>query len=68
MPILRGAMAARDEPRRALPLRLLLAPLRAALGVPQLRGALDDRPDVGHGERHLQELRRLDAVADLNSG
>jgi hypothetical protein len=34
--------------------------------VPQLRRALDDRPDVGHGERHVPQLRRLDAVADLN--
>ena len=41
-----------------LPLRLLPAPLRAALGVPQLRRALDDRPHVGHRERHLPQLRR----------
>ena len=34
-----------------LPLRVLPAPLRAALGVPELRRALHDRPDVRHRRR-----------------
>ena len=61
MPVLRGALAAAVEPRRALPLRVLPAPLRAALGLPELRRALDDRAHVEHGHPHLQPLRRLDA-------
>ena len=35
-----------DQPPRPLPLRELPAPVRAALGVPELRRALDDRADV----------------------
>jgi len=35
--------------------------------VPELRGALDYRPHVGHGERDLSQLRRLDVVADLTA-
>jgi hypothetical protein len=35
--------------------------------VPQLRRALDDRPDVGHGERDLPQLRQLDVAADLTA-
>ena len=48
VPVLPRALAAADEPARPLPLRLLPAPLRAALGVPGLRRALDDRADVEH--------------------
>ena len=36
---MRGAVAAADHPGRPLPLRVLPAPLRAALGVPRLRRA-----------------------------
>ena len=62
---MRRALAARHEPPRALPLRLLPAPVRAALGVPELRRSLDDRAHVRHRERHLPQLRRLDALAHL---
>src|SRR3954451_9657559 len=65
MPVLRGALAAAVEPRWALPLCELPAPLRAALGVPRLRRALDDRADVEHGHPDLQQLRRLDARRDM---
>ncbi len=43
----------------------LPAPLRAALGVPSLRRALDDRADVRHRQRDLPQLRRVDAPAHL---
>src|SRR3954454_7082583 len=62
---LRRAVAATFEPAGPLPLRLLPAPLRAALGLPELRRPLDDRADVGHGERRVPQLRRVDADADL---
>src|SRR3954451_22432422 len=65
MPVLRGDLAAAVEPRWALPLCELPAPLRAALGVPGLRRALDDRADVEHGHPDLQQLRRLDARLDM---
>ena len=42
------AVAAPDEPARALPLRLLPAPLRAALGLPELRHPRDDRAHDRH--------------------
>src|SRR2546430_7548386 len=61
-----GAVAAAYEPAGPLPLRLLPAALRAALGLPELRRALDDRADVRHRERHLPELRRFDAGPDLS--
>src|SRR5215208_6316861 len=64
---MRRALAARHEPPRALPLRLLPAPFRAPVGVPQLRGSLDDRAHVGHRERHLPQLRRLDARGHLTA-
>ncbi len=46
VPELLRAVAAPHESAGALPLRLLPAPLRAGLGVPQLRRALDDRANV----------------------
>ena len=61
LPRLRRAMAAPDQPARALPVRELPAPLRAGLGLPGLRRAPDDRPhalDRGHA---LPALRQLDA-------
>src|SRR3712207_6603529 len=58
-------MAPADEPARPLPLRQLPASLRAAVGLPGLRRALDDRADVRHGALPLRELRGLDAPADL---
>src|SRR5689334_20748285 len=58
-------MVAGDEPAGPLPLRELPRPLRAALGVPELRRALDDRPDVEHRPLRLQQLPELDAGADL---
>ncbi len=66
LPRLRRALAAADEPARPLPLRELPAPLRARLGVPQLRRALHDRADVEHGAVRLQPLPRVDAGADLS--
>ena len=65
-PQLRRAVAAPDQPARALPLRLLPAPLRAGLGVPQLRRALHDRAHVLHGDRQVQQLRRQHAAADMS--
>ena len=55
----------RDEPARPLPLRELPAPLRARVGVPELRRALDDRAHVEHRAVRLQPLPELDAPADL---
>ena len=55
---MRGTVAATDSRARPLPLRVLPAALRARIGMPQLRGALDDRADVEHGDRRLQSLRR----------
>jgi ribulose-phosphate 3-epimerase len=66
MPVLRGAVAAPDELGGTVSLRLLPAPFRAALGVPELRRALDDRAHVEHGDGHLQPLRRLDARRGMN--
>ena len=51
------------EPARPLPLRLLPAPLRAALGLPRLRRALHDRAHERHRQRDLPQLRRSDACA-----
>ena len=50
-----------------LPLRLLPAPLRADVGVPQLRRALDDRADVLDGDHEVQQLRRLDAPSRMSA-
>ena len=61
VPELRRAVAAPDQPARPLPLRVLPAPLRADLGLPQLRRALDDRADVLDGDPEVQQLRRLNA-------
>ena len=52
LPGLRRALAASVEPSRPLPLRVLPAPLRAAFGLPELRGARDDRAHVEH--RHAR--------------
>src|SRR3954453_1863666 len=57
VPELWRALAPDDEPARALPLRLLPAPLRAALRVPELRHALDDRAGDGPPQHHLQPVR-----------
>ena len=65
LPALRRALAAPDQPARPLPLRVLPAPLRAHLGVPQLRRALDDRAHVQHADRQVQQLRRQHAAGDL---
>ena len=48
-PSLRRAVAAADEPAGPLSLRELPAALRAAVRLPALRGALDDRAHVEHG-------------------
>src|SRR6476469_8731604 len=58
-------MAASDQPPRALSLRELPAPLRAALGVRELRRALHDRPHVRHRAVPVQPLPELDAPADM---
>ena len=67
VPRLRRAVAAADDARRPLPLRLLPAPLRAALGLPGLRRALHDRAHVLHRHHRLQPLRRLDAGRGLSA-
>src|SRR6185295_10043569 len=46
-------------------LRELPAPLRAALGVRELRRALHDRPHVRHRALPVQPLPELDAPADM---
>src|SRR5437899_2238828 len=60
-------MAAPDQSARALPVRVLPAPLRAGLGVSQLRRAFDDRADVLDRDPALQQLRRLDAATDMTA-
>jgi len=65
VPVLWWALAPRHEPAGPLSLPAVPAPLRAALRVPALRRPLDDRADVGHGQRDLPQLRRIDAAADL---
>ena len=67
VPPLRRAVAAPDQPARALPLRVLPAPLRAHLGVPQLRRALDDRADGLDGDVEVQQLRRHDAAGRMSA-
>src|SRR6202000_1722657 len=54
------------QPARTLPLRLLPAPLRADLRLPQLRRALDDRADVDHRDPQVQQLRRFDAAGRMS--
>ena len=61
VPGLRRAVAAADPAPGPLPLRLLPAPLRARLAVPELRRAPDDRADVGRRGPALPALRPLDA-------
>ncbi len=65
-PQLRRAVAAAHQPARPLPLRVLPAPLRADLGVPQLRRALDDRAHVLDRDPEVQQLRRLDAAGRMS--
>ena len=65
VPVLQGAVAAPDQPARPLPLRLLPAPLRAALGLPRLRLPRHDRADDRRRQRDLPQLRRVDADDDL---
>ena len=48
-----------------LPLRVLPAALRARLGVPELRRALDDRADVEHRDRRVQPLPGQHAAGGL---
>ena len=67
LPVLPRAVAAADEPPRPLPLRELPAPLRAALGVPELRRALDDRADVEHRAVRLRPLPVVDARARFDA-
>ena len=55
-----------DQPPRPLPLRELPAPLRAALGVPELRRALDDRAESRHRAVRVQPLPGLDAPAQYD--
>ena len=66
VPELRRAVAAPDQPARPLSLRVLPAPLRAHLGVPQLRRALDDRADVLDRDPQVQRVRRLDAAGRMS--
>ncbi len=66
LPELLRAVAAPDEPAGSLPLRVLPAPLRAGLGVPELRRALDDRAHVLDRDRQVQQLRRQHAPPDLS--
>ena len=68
VPQLRGAVAAADRGPRPLPLRLLPAALRARVGVPELRRALDDRADVEHRRDLLQPLQGQHAAAGLVRG
>src|SRR5436305_4916218 len=68
VPRLRRAVAASHEPAGPLPLRVLPAPLRAALGLPGLRGAFHNRADVRYGKRDMPQLRRQHAHADLAGG
>jgi ribulose-phosphate 3-epimerase len=58
-------VAAALERARPLSLRQLPEPVRAAVGVPELRRALDHRADVEHGAVRLQRLPELDAASDL---
>ena len=67
VPRLSRAVAAPDDDAGPLPLRLLPAPLRAVVRLPQLRRALDDRAHVEHGDPHLQPLQSLDAHAGLTA-
>ena len=66
VPELRRALAAPDAAPGPLPLRVLSAPLRAGLAVPQLRRTPDDRPDEHHRGHDLPDLRRLDAEARMS--
>ncbi|CAA9513694.1 MAG: hypothetical protein AVDCRST_MAG53-2930, partial [uncultured Solirubrobacteraceae bacterium] len=58
---LQRALASPVDAARTVPLRLLPAPLRAALGLPRLRRARDDRAHVRIEGDDLQPLRRLTA-------
>ncbi len=52
---------------RALSLRLLPAPLRADVGLPELRRALDDRAHVLDRDPEVQPLRRQHAAAHMST-
>ena len=67
LPGLRRAVAAPDPAPGPLPLRLLPAPLRARLRVPELRRAPDDGPDVRRRGPALPALRPLDAAAGVSA-
>src|SRR5215470_4744828 len=68
LPGLPRAVAAADQPAGALSLRQLPAPLRADVGLPELRRALDDRAHVEHRPLPVQPLPGLDAPAHLMAG
>src|SRR5580765_8112250 len=59
------ALAAPDAAARPLPLRVLSAPLRARLAVPELRRAPDHRADELHRGHDLPNVWRLDAEAGV---
>src|SRR5829696_9112915 len=63
---LRRALAATDAAPGPLPLRVLSAPLRARLAMPQLRRAPDDCPDEHQRGHDLSDVRRLDAETRMN--
>src|SRR3954447_14450215 len=67
MPGLRRAVAAPDPAPGPLPLRVLSAPLRAGLAVPQLRRTPDDRADEHHRGHDLSALRRFDVEAGMSA-
>src|SRR5919206_3430310 len=67
LPGLRGAVAASHQPAGPGPPRELPAALRAAVGLPQLRGAFDDRPDVLDRPLPVQPLPELDAPAHMSA-
>src|SRR5512146_112220 len=66
MPQLQRAMAAALAAPRPLPLRVLSAPLRAGLAVPQLRRTPDDRADEHDRGHDLPDLPSVDAEADMS--
>src|SRR5215211_8821074 len=61
MPVLPGALAPAHQHGRPVPLRQLPHAVRARLGLPRLRRALDDGADVLDRHHDVQPLPRLDA-------
>ena len=68
LPGLRRALAAPRPAPGALRLRLLPAPLRARLAVPQLRRAPDDQPPEPHRGHEVPGLRRTRCCARSDLG